>query len=268
MCTLIWRRTEWRVGGRLLRFLHLAGGQSMQLPAGEHYVKVILGRLDNIDRTCLAAPFTVRTTRVHENELTAGSEGALFALMTLFDDAPRQFSDMSQLVFQGERDDCLTWRTFEERFSGVTDFFDDKDCYMADGFHLLDEGGRELVYVNPWTCGKGVDLSTHNHGHPPSDLAPAFAEVHWVLAASTDASGMYETPEPGSPTRVRHAMGLGDEHGPFYDRDDQGLPKIRDNGAVQYPWHGWQGGTDDQPGQGYDVVLAFEINPACIEPRL
>ena len=38
--------------------------------------------------------------------------------------------------------------------------------------------------------------------------------------------------------------------------------------SEQYPWHGWQGGNDDRPGQGYDAVLAFEINPACIEPRL
>ena len=38
-----------------------------------------------------------------------------------------------------------------------------------------------------------------------------------------------------------------------------GAPRRRENGAVDYPWHGWEAGTDTVPGQAYDVVAAFEI---------
>ena len=258
---------SWTAAGRGVRFVRLPPGAAFKLPDGEHFAKVVLGELTNIDRTCLAAPFEVRATHVATDELVAGRDGALFALATLAEDAPRDLSDMAALRFAGERSECLQWQRFDEKFAGVIDFFDGKDCHMANGFHLLDERGIEVAYVNPWTCGKGVDLSTHNHGHAPSAQGPAFAEVHWVLAAATPASGMYVTSKPGAPDRVRHPMGLGDEHGPFYDRDATGRPMFRENGAVQYPWHGWRGGDDDTPGQRYDFVLAFEINPDYIEAR-
>ena len=259
----------WQVGGRSLTFVYLPAGQSLPLPDGEVFAKVIFGELSNLERTCLAAPFSVRSTRVTQNEVQAGGasgEGALFALVVLSNDAPARIEDMSQLTFQGTHAECLTWQSFEQRFAGITDYFDGMDCHMANGFHLLDANGREVVYVNPWTCGKGVDLSTHNHAHTPSEMSPAFAEVHWVLAAATDSSGMYRTSEPGADERERFAMGLGDEHGPFYDRDPKGRPLLRDNGAVQYPWHGWQGGLDGLEGQSYDFVAAFEIAPDLITP--
>ena len=255
----------WISAGRSLALLRLAPHCSMALPAGQNYIKVILGRLANPARTCLAAPFAVRSTLVREREVTAAAEGALFALMTLADDAPKRVGDMAALAFTGEQADHLVWRRFDEKFGDFTDLFDGQDCHMADGLHLLDEQGREFVYINFWTCGKGVDLSTHNHSNPPSPLAPAFAEVHWVLSAGTETGGMYETAEPGARERVRHPMALGDEHGPFYDRDGRGRPVFRENGAVSYPWHGWQGGTDGLPGQSYDFVAAFEIDPAFVD---
>ena len=60
-------------------------------------------------------------------------------------------------------------------------------------------------------------------------------------------------------------MQRGEEHGPFFFVDaTTGLPVLRENGAVSYPWHSWQAGTDDQPGQAYDVVTAYEITaPYC-----
>ena len=66
------------------------------------------------------------------------------------------------------------------------------------GFHLLDGDGAEIAYVFFWTAGKGVDLSTHDHGHAPSALAPAFAEVHQVLHNGTGLGGMYRTEAPGA----------------------------------------------------------------------
>ena len=52
----------------------------------------------------------------------------------------------------------------------------------------------------------------------------------------------------------------GEEHGPFFAIEaSTGKAKLRENGAVDYPWHGWQAGEDDRPGQRYDLVCAYEI---------
>ena len=256
----------WSTAGRQLQFVRLPPGQRLDLPPGEHYLKVIVGNLAQPPRSCLAAPFAVRSTRITGSALAAGSRGALLALMTMAADAPRILTDMRAAQFTGPHSDALGWQRFDEKFAGIIDFFDGLDCHMASGFHLIDTSGSEIVYVNPWTCGKGVDLSTHNHGHPPSDAAPAFVEVHWVLANGTGQGGMYRTDAPGAAERTRCPMQLGDEHGPFWDVGADGLPLLRDNGAVSYPWHGWQGGEDHRPGQAYDYVAAFEINPEWCEP--
>jgi hypothetical protein len=167
---------------------------------------------------------------------------------------------MSQLAYSGPLANELSWITFEERYHDVIPFFDGLDCYLSPGFHLLDADGEEITYMFVWTAGKGVDLSTHNHGHDPAPTRPAFAEVHWVLQNGTGNGGMYETSKPGADDRVRTPLQQGDEHGPFFMWDKKtGRPTLRENGAVEYPWHGWQGGTDAEPGQSYDVVAAFEI---------
>jgi hypothetical protein len=254
----------WTVAERQMHFVRLAPDQTFPLAQPNCYVKVITGRLRNIDRGCLAEPFKVRSTATHVDELVSGPEGALFATMTRRG-TTAPLTDMNQLVFKGHMAEHLTWNSFEAKFSRFIDAFDGLDCHMADGIHLADEHGDEIVYVNFWTCGKGVDLTTHNHGGPPSPMAPAFVEVHWVLNQGTGTGGMYQSDKPGATERVRYPMQEGDEHGPYYDLDPQGLPCFADNGAVVYPWHGWQGGEDGKPGQSYDFVAAFEINPAFIE---
>jgi Aldos-2-ulose dehydratase/isomerase (AUDH) Cupin domain len=81
-----------------------------------------------------------------------------------------------------------------------------------------------------------------------------------VMHNGTGSGGMYVTPEPGAEHRDRFPLAQGEEHGPYFAFDGStGVPRLRDNGAVEYPWHGWQGGIDDRPGQAYDVVAAFEI---------
>ena len=73
---------------------------------------------------------------------------------------------------------------------------------------------------------------------------------------------MYECHTQDAVERTRLILGAGEEHGPFFRFDpDTGRPLRRDNGAVDYPWHGWQGGEDDEPGEAYDLVTAFELNP-------
>ena len=95
----------------------------------------------------------------------------------------------------------------------------------------------------------------------PAARAPAFAETHWVFNSGAPGAGMYLCDAPGA-SRARFPMGRGQEHGPFFAVDPlTHRPRMRANGAVEYPWHGWQGGQDDQPGEAYDFVAAFETNP-------
>jgi hypothetical protein len=81
-----------------------------------------------------------------------------------------------------------------------------------------------------------------------------------VLNNGTGKAGMYETQGPDADARKVHVMQRGDEHGPFFEHE-AGKPVMLDNGAIKYPWHGWQSGNDDQRAQSYDLVAAFEISP-------
>ena len=258
----------WMTAGRRMQFYRLLPGQSLRLPAGRNFIKVICGGLEPVTHTCLAPPFAIRSTAIDTESIAAGTKPCLLALMNLPFSAPDRVVDLDEVQFEGALSEHLSWQSFDDKYGAFLDAFAGLDCHMASGFHLLDENGEERVYLNPWICGKGVDLTTHNHAGDPSPQVPAFAEVHWVLAAGTTICGMYSTAEPEAIERTLFPMGLGDEHGPFYDLDDKGLPVMRPNGAVKYPWHGWQGGTDDAPGQTYDYVWAFEINPAFIEASL
>ena len=253
----------WHLAGWRLQVV-LMGARDTVAPdaAAAVYAKVITGSLSTPERGVLAAPFQVRNTRLHGETMVAGDDGALVAVLTETDAAVGRISSVSQLEFAGPCAEHLIWRSFEDRFSGFTDYFNGADAHMASGLHVLDDEGAEIVYLNFWVAGKGVDLSTHNHGQTPSLSAPAFAEVHWVFANGTGSGGMYSCDAPDSTERTRLPMQKGDEHGAFFEFDSAGRPARRDNGAVRYPWHGWQAGADDGRGeQAYDVVLAFEINP-------
>jgi hypothetical protein len=252
----------WSSGGWTVQFVRLDPQQRWAVDhvAGTVYVKVVTGSLDSPGLSAYPVVGEVRSTQVTGADVTAGPHGATFAVLTATAGVPSLVSDMASLTYSGPLADHLDWQTFEDRYHAFTPFFDGLDAYLAPGFHLLDAAGDEVAHVFVWTAGKGVDLSTHNHGRPPSPTAPAFAEVHWVLHNGTGAGGMYETPEPGSPVRHRTPMAQGTEHGPFFRFDPStGRPVHRDNGAVDYPWHGWEAGTDGAAGQSYDVVMAFEI---------
>lgn len=253
---------EWCMGPWRLQFVTLAGGETLALdPArGALHVKVILGALDVPQRRAYPAAGSVVTTRLSTNSVTAGSAGALISIFTASREIEKPLSSMAQLQITGPLAEHLDWQSFEQRFSGFTPFFNGADAHLVSGFHLLDTDGAEIAYVYFWTAGKGVDLSTHNHGNTPSEVSPAFAEVHQVLNNGTGKGGMYRTAEPGAPARTRLPMQRGDEHGPFFVIDaSTGLAKLRANGAVEYPWHGWEAGSDDLPGQRYDLVAAYEI---------
>jgi Aldos-2-ulose dehydratase/isomerase (AUDH) Cupin domain len=251
----------WSMAGWRLQFVHLAAGDAFRVnrALGEVYVKVVLGSLSQPLRRAYPRVGEVVTTRLTTDVVQAGETGALLSVYTRTASAPAALSSMQQLRVEGPLADALGWTSFEARYSALTPFFNGADAHLVPGFHLLDNDGAEICYVFFWTAGKGVDLSTHNHGNTPNADAPAFAEVHQVLYNGTGQGGMYATPEPGAATRTRLPMQTGEEHGPFFFIDAHGKAKLRENGAVEYPWHGWQAGTDSRPGQSYDLVCAYEI---------
>lgn len=250
----------WTIAGWKIRFVFLPPHQTIELEGENHYLKVIVGKLANLGRDCFAEDFAVRTTRLEKTRVLSGSKGLLFALFTETPDLPPNIHDMSECVFSGPMAQHLEWKSFKERFGAFTDYFDQLDNHMANGFHLLDSDESEITYVNFWTCGKNGDVSTHNHAQDPSPAGPAFAEVHLVLNNGTGTAGMYETQSLDSDARDVHVMRPGDEHGPFFEHRD-GVPVLLDNGAVKYPWHGWQSGNNDDDAQSFDLVVAFEISP-------
>ncbi len=258
----------WHMDGWQLQFVRLGAGARLTLdrPAGKIYIKVITGELVNIQRGPFASPRAIRNTRVDTGEVTAGSEETVFAIFTETDQVPENVTSMDQLTIQGPHADAFQWLSFAEKFGAFTDIFDGAQAYMSGGFHLLDNDGTEITYVNLWTAGKGVNLSTHNHSNDPSPLSPAFAEVHWVFNNGTGRGGMYGCDAADGPHSNDYPMQRGDEHGAFFLIDQAtGKPRRRANGAVDYPWHGWEAGTDDRPGQAFDVVAAFETNPDYVK---
>jgi hypothetical protein len=250
----------WTIAGWKIRFVFLPPHQTLELEGENHYLKVIVGKLANLGRDCFAEDYAVRTTRLEKTRVLSGPRGLLCALLTETPDLPPNIHDMSECVFSGPMAEQLVWKSFKERFGAFTDYFDQLDNHMANGFHLLDSEESEITYVNFWTCGKNGDVSTHNHAQDPSPAGPAFAEVHLVLNNGTGTAGMYETPGPDSDARDVHVMKRGDEHGPFFEHQT-GTPVLLNNGAVKYPWHGWQSGNDNKDVQSYDLVAAFEISP-------
>ncbi len=255
---------DWSMGGWRLQFVRLGGNQSLGLDQteGRIFVKVVTGELANINRGAFASARKIRNTLVETDAVTAGDAGAVFAVFTETQQAGPNVASMDEITMQGPNAEAFQWQTFEAKFGGFTDIFNGDDAYMSGGFHLLDDDGTEITYVNLWTAGKGVNLSTHNHGGEPSPVSPAFAEVHWVFNNGTGSGGMYGAAGPEAPHSDDYPMQRGDEHGYFFIADPStGKPSMCDNGAVEYPWHGWEAGVDDKPGQAYDVVAAFETNP-------
>jgi len=250
----------WTIAGWRIRFVFLPPHQTLELEGKNHYLKVIVGELANLERDCFAENFAVRTTRLEKQRVSSGSHGLLCALLTETPGLLPNIHDMSDCVFAGPMAQHLEWKSFKERFGASTDYFDQLDNHMANGFHLLDSEESEITYVNFWTCGKNGDVSTHNHSQAPSLAGPAFAEIHLVLNNGSGAAGMYKTNGPDSDAREVYVMKRGDEHGPFFEHRG-GKPVLLDNGAVKYPWHGWQSGNDGKEIQSYDLVAAFEISP-------
>ena len=255
---------QWNMGGWQIQFIRMGANNTLLLDQshGRIFIKVVTGELTNINLRAFADEKTVRSTLVTSEKIISGVDGCVFAIFIETNDVGANVHTMDEVKIIGPLAESFEWKTFEQKFGAFTDIFDGDDAYMSGGFHLLDDDGTEITYVNLWTAGKGVNLSTHNHGGDPSPIAPAFAEVHWVFNNGTGFGRMYECSEPGSEKLKEYPVQRGEEHGTFFVVDGAGKPQLRENGAVEYPWHGWEAGTDlETATQAYDVVAAFETNP-------
>jgi hypothetical protein len=253
---------RWSVGGWEIEFVSLEArhATSVDQTRGTVHLKVVAGELVDPALGPFPEVGTVRSTVVDAATVRAGDTGAVFAVLTQTSQVGPGLHDMSALGFTGPYADAFVWQTFHERFGGA-EVFAGVDAHIVPGFHLRRGDGTEIAYVHFWTMGKGGDASTHNHDNEPSSHRPAFAEIHWVFNNGTGAGGMYACDEPGG-SRTTQVMQRGEEHGPMWRIDpDTGFPLHRPNGSVDYGWHGWRGGIDDNPRQSFDFVAAFEINP-------
>ena len=258
---------RWQMDGWQLQFARLPAGTMLDIDhtQGRVFIKVVTGELNTPVLTPFTSPREVRSTQVTEQRIQSSSAGAMIAVFTETPAVPANVHTMAQLAISGSCESAFEWRSFGGRYGEFIEHFVGLDAYMSGGFHLLNETGAEISYVNLWTAGKGVNLTTHNHGGAPNNLAPAFAEVHWVFNNGTQRGGMYSADAQDGPKTQTYALQRGDEHGPFFEYDRvTGRPSLSDNGAVKYPWHGWEAGNDDKPEQAYDVVAAFETNPQFV----
>ncbi len=255
----------WNLGGWNIQFVSLGAGEKLGLDQaqGKVYVKIITGALANTNQDRFAAYKQVRDTRVDDDYVEAAGDGALLAIFTETAAVGDNVRSMDELGVTGPHSEIMFWTRFDKSVIGKTiDYFKGLDAHLLPGFHLLDEDGTHIIYVHFWTAGKGVDMSPHDHSHGPSEAFPAFAETHWVLNNGTGRGGMYDCEDGDLNKRKEIPLQRGEDHGPFWaiDRATR-MPKLRENGAVEYGFHGWQAGTDDDESLAYDLVAAFEMNP-------
>lgn len=255
----------WSFGGWNIQFVSLGAGRTLGLDQsqGKVYVKIVTGALANTNQDRFAAYKRGRDTRVQDDHIEAATDGALLAVFTETAAVPGNVHSMSELGVTGPHREILFWTQFDQSsLAKNVPYFKGLDAHLLPGFHLMDEDGTPIIYVHFWTAGKGVDMSPHDHSHRPSAAFPAFAEVHWVLNNGTGQGGMYDCEDGDLHKRKSLPLQRGEDHGPFWAIDGEtGMPKLRENGAVEYGLHGWQAGSDDDDGQAYDVVAAFEMNP-------
>jgi hypothetical protein len=256
----------WSIAGWTIQFVRLNAGQGVGLDqdAGKVFVKIITGALANPERGRFAGIKEPRDIEVATIQVIAGPDGALVAVMTATDLVPDNLHSMDALSVSGPFEDIFVFTRMDQTEIGRRyDFFNGLEAYLMPGFHLLESDGTEIVYVHLWTAGKGVDMSPHDHSGAPSATAPAFTETHFVLNNGTGHGAMYDCTDntPSHRNRQHIEMARGQEHGPFWLTDEDGMPKKRENGSVLFELHGWQAGNDEVEGQAYDLVAAFELNP-------
>ncbi|KAG8745036.1 hypothetical protein FRC10_009010 [Ceratobasidium sp. 414] len=144
--------------------------------------------------------------------------------------------------------------------------------YNLVGYHILydDDSLTNFCHIQAWTLGVGETAAFHNH----SDKS--FCEIHACISNGTGQGGMYWAKDnEGSEKFLEDnkaekdleklsdhtemvIVGDMEEHGPLWRTTETGLPSLRPNDTVDYPYHAWLAGPK-QDQQAYDVWLAFEF---------
>ena len=116
----------WLMGGWKIRFVRLAPGavQEIDQSDGNVYLKVIAGRVEGRAYGAYPPVGTVATARWDEDKVRATREGALLCCLTQTAEVRGNVVEMNELLLTGPLEQCLSWQSFEEKFSGVTDVFD------------------------------------------------------------------------------------------------------------------------------------------------
>ena len=254
----------WTLGGWKLQFVHIGPGQRLKLNQadGTIYIKVILGDLTNLEQQRFAPFKQTRDTVVTTDFVDAGVAGALVTVIIETSTVAANIHSMDEVTFKGPFSEEFEWVQFDQSHIGKSiPYFKGLDAHLLPGFHLLDTQGDEIIYVHFWSAGKGVDMSPHDHSLAPTKNAPAFTETHWVFNNGTGKGGMYDCDPTDRKKRTYITMQRGQDHGPFWAiNEDTGMPRFRENGAIEFGFHGWQAGNDNEPQQAYDLVGAFEMN--------
>lgn len=109
-----------------------------------------------------------------------------------------------------------------------------------------DDSDDSLCHIQLWTAGVGVSAGFHNHA------GKSFCEIHACIVNGTGAGGMYwakqgvkdEDFDAANPDRKQYeglTVPTMSEHGPLWRTGKDGLPMLRANDTVDYPWHGERG---------------------------
>ncbi|THU84404.1 hypothetical protein K435DRAFT_733201, partial [Dendrothele bispora CBS 962.96] len=252
-------------------------------------VKVIFGQLswqDNEDktqtRTQATSPFRVVSNIINADSVQAGPAGAAFVILRESTTSGRPpYPDMNQL----EANNIFPERFPEEvknmRFDWVkvenrpwaNGRFKDLEFYNLVGFQVRigDDSLTNICHIQMWTAGVGVSAGFHNH------TDAIFCEIHSCIVNGTGNGGMsWATVDdnkfnPADPDKSQYdSLVVPDmhEHGPLWRVREDGLPKLRNNGTVDYPWHAWLAGdVGGGQRQSFDVWLAFEF-PSLIAKSL
>jgi aldos-2-ulose dehydratase len=217
-------------------------------------------------------PFSAVSTVVNKHQdqhVTAGRAGALFVRMkhsTTSGQPP--FSDMKQLVahnilpeyfpadvrhvhFPWNKVEDLEWAhgNFKVTYikctgSGIKlTLQQGLEFYNLTGFSVKwdDDSLGTVCHIQLWTAGIGVSAGFHNHANQ------SFCEIHACIVNGTGEGGMAwaNVPDGGfdpvqeDPSKYEKIV-VPDmsEHGPLWRTNEAGLPLLRANDTVDYPWHG------------------------------
>ncbi|KLO04679.1 hypothetical protein SCHPADRAFT_840363, partial [Schizopora paradoxa] len=237
-------------------------------------VKVVAGKL--CMRTKATQSFTQITTVVDSSSgyISTDFDGAAFILMRENKDAKQPpYSTMDQLktrnIFPSHFPENLknmdfSWVKVENR-PWANGRFKNLEFYNLVGFHVrvASDAQTSVCHIQMWTAGVDVSAGFHNH------VDASFCEIHACLVNGTGKGGMHWTeladgkfdpinPKEGTYTGI--VVPDMSEHGPLWRTDSDGLPLLRRNDTVDYPWHAWMAGKRVED-ESFDVWIAFEFPP-------